>query len=70
MLTFSKLFPYYSLSQGGTNYDDDDDTGSIASERSSFSLSSEVSVMPYATAKFPNPITVSVQATEESVHLC
>ena len=40
-------------------YDDDDETGSITSERSSFSLSSEVSIMPYATAKYPNPITVS-----------
>ena len=46
------------LFQGG--YDDEDETGSITSERSSFSLSSEVSIMPYATAKYPNPITVSL----------
>ena len=42
--------------------DDDDDSASVTSDRSAFSISSEMSVTPYATSKYPNPITVR--------HLC
>ena len=38
---------------------DDDDAGSVTSERSTFSISSEVSVSPYS--KYPNPISVRMR---------
>ena len=40
--------------------DDDDDCGSVTSEQLAFSVSSEMSISPYACAKFPNPVTVNV----------
>ena len=43
----------------GNQGDDDDDNASVTSDRSAFSISSEMSVTPYATSKYPNPITVS-----------
>ena len=39
--------------------EEDDDTASVTSERSAFSISSEVSISPYAYAKYPHPVTVS-----------
>jgi CLIP-associating protein 1/2 len=55
-------------SGGNANYTmvDDDDNASVTSEHSTFSLSSEVSISPYATSKYPNPIT----DLDELVRLC
>jgi len=46
------------LSQGVGGSYDDDDNASVTSERSTFSISSEVSISPYT--KYPTPVTVSV----------
>ena len=51
---------YLSQDSVSSRGDDDDDCGSVTSERSAFSISSEMSISPYACAKFPNPVTVSV----------
>ena len=56
--------------------DDDDDSASVTSDRSAFSISSEMSVTPYATSKYPNPITVRLlylytyNNTCSNVHVC
>ena len=47
----------HDLQGGGSHDQESDDAGSVTSERSTFSFSSEMSVNPYS--KYPNPITVS-----------
>ncbi len=44
--------------KGSKEQEEDEDAGSVSSERSTFSISSEVSVNPYA--RYTQPLTVSI----------
>lgn len=56
------------LSQGVGGSYDDDDNASVTSERSTFSISSEVSISPYT--KYPTPVTVSVCPFATTTSIC
>ncbi len=58
LLTFTYFYTcVQGYGKGSKDRDDDDDAGSVSSERSSYSISSEVSVNPYA--RYTQPVTVS-----------
>ncbi|XP_019850114.1 PREDICTED: CLIP-associating protein 1-like [Amphimedon queenslandica] len=65
-LTHDSLTQIVGFAPSSGMIDDDDDTASITSDRSAFSVSSEMSVTPYATSKYPNPIT----DLDELIKLC
>ncbi|XP_064397669.1 CLIP-associating protein 1-B-like [Halichondria panicea] len=54
-LTTEDMMKLYGYGKGNKDRDDDEDAGSVSSERSSYSISSEVSVNPYA--RYTQPVT-------------
>lgn len=54
-LTTEDMMKLYGYGKGSKDREEDDDAGSVSSERSTFSISSEVSVNPYV--KYTQPIT-------------